>query len=214
MKIFLDVDGVLIDGWHADPARRKPWDATIEQDLGVRREVFQALFFGRRDGGRPSLMHECVSGAMDLKAALADVLPKAGYGGAVDEFVDYWFAKDSNVNRDVLETVQRLSVHDDVVLYLATGQDHYRADYLWHQLALKDFFADIFYSARLGHPKNATAFFETVNASLAIGETERPLFFDDQPDIVEVANRAGWDACVFETVADMRDHPRLRALLA
>ncbi len=213
MKIFLDVDGVLVDGWHADPARRKPWDATIEQDLGVRRDVFQALFFGRRDGGRPSLMHECVRGAMDLKVALAGVLPEAGYFGSVDSFIDYWFTKDSNLNTDVLETVERLSAHKHVALYLATGQEHYRADYLWHKLAFKDYFAAIFYSARLGHLKNAAAFYEAVNVSLDIGKTERPLFFDDQTDVVEAANRAGWDACVFKSVADIRDHPRLRDLL-
>jgi FMN phosphatase YigB (HAD superfamily) len=33
MKIFFDVDGVLIDGWHANSALRKPWDAMLEVDL-------------------------------------------------------------------------------------------------------------------------------------------------------------------------------------
>lgn len=69
MKIFFDVDGVLIDGWHADASRRKPWDATIEADLGIDRETFQHLFFGTVGARSFSRMVECVSGRSDLKSA-------------------------------------------------------------------------------------------------------------------------------------------------
>ena len=37
LKVFFDVDGVLIDGWHNDPKRRKAWDAAIKADLGIDR---------------------------------------------------------------------------------------------------------------------------------------------------------------------------------
>ena len=105
MKVFLDVDGVLIDGWHANPERRNPWDATIGQDLGINRQAFQAKFFGSFAGVDETLMHACVRGERDLKDALADVLPNVGYNGSVDAFVAYWFEKDSNVNLDVLDAV-------------------------------------------------------------------------------------------------------------
>ncbi len=62
MKIFFDVDGVLIDGWHADETRRKPWDTTIEADLGVDRKAFQRLFFGTCGVRTSSPMHACVIG--------------------------------------------------------------------------------------------------------------------------------------------------------
>lgn len=29
LKIFFDVDGVLIDGWHSKPERRKPWNLVL-----------------------------------------------------------------------------------------------------------------------------------------------------------------------------------------
>jgi putative hydrolase of the HAD superfamily len=40
LKVFFDVDGVLIDGWHANSALSKRWDLTLEADLGVDREAF------------------------------------------------------------------------------------------------------------------------------------------------------------------------------
>ncbi len=45
MKIFFDLDDVLIDGWHANPSRRILWDAAIEQHFGIDRERFQRLLF-------------------------------------------------------------------------------------------------------------------------------------------------------------------------
>jgi putative hydrolase of the HAD superfamily len=213
MKIFFDVDGVLIDGWHAKPERRKRWDATLEQDLGVNLEAFQQKFFASPAGKFPSLMHGCVGGEYDLKEALAAVLPSAGYDGSIDAFVRYWFEKDSNINRDVLEAVERLARHTHVELYLLTGQEHYRAAYLWNELRFRDYFKDILYSAKLGHLKNTPEFFHQVNAALGIAAPERPLFFDDQEEAVGLARAAGWDACLFNTVEDVRTHPRLRSLM-
>jgi putative hydrolase of the HAD superfamily len=213
MKIFFDVDGVLIDGWHTKPDRRKRWDATIEQDLGINLDAFQKKFFASPAGRFPSLMHGCVGGEYDLKEALASVLPTIGYNGSVAVFVRYWFEKDSNINRDVLAAVKRLARHTDAELYLLTGQEHYRAAYLWDELGFREHFKDILYSAKLGHLKNTPEFFRRVNALLGIAAPERPLFFDDQEDAVGLARAAGWDACVFNTVEDVRTHPRLRSLL-
>jgi putative hydrolase of the HAD superfamily len=99
--IFFDVDGVLIDGWHANSALRKPWDATLEADLGINREAFQKLFFGTPGSQSASPMFECLTGRRDLGDALDDILPKVGYQGNTDDFMRYWFKKDSNVNADV-----------------------------------------------------------------------------------------------------------------
>jgi putative hydrolase of the HAD superfamily len=213
MKIFFDVDGVLIDGWHAKPERRKRWDATLEQDLGIDRKAFQQKFFASPSGKFPSVMHGCVGGEYDLKEALAAVLPTVGYDGPVDAVVRYWFEKDSNVNGDVLQAVKRLARHSHVELYVLTGQEHYRAAYLWNDLGFKTYFKDILYSAKLGQLKNTPEFFHRVNAMLGIAPPERPLFFDDQEDAVGLARAAGWDACVFNTVEDVVTHPRLRGLL-
>ena len=212
MKIFFDVDGVLIDGWHAKPELRRPWDATIEQDLGIDKDAFREKFFGSAASNR-AVIHACIRGERDLKEALAATLPAVGYMGSVDAFMRYWFEKDSHINRDVMAAVKRLARHEHLELYLATAQEHYRAAYLWDELGFKEHFKDIFYSARVGHLKNALEFFLEINRTLRIGPEERPLFFDDRDDVVALARAAGWDACVFSTVEDLVSHPRLASLL-
>jgi putative hydrolase of the HAD superfamily len=212
VKIFFDVDGVLINGCHAKPELRRPWDATIEQDLGIDANAFREKFFGSAASNR-AVIHACVRGERDLKEALAATLPTVGYAGSVDAFIRYWFEKDSHVNREAMEAVKRLARHDHLEVYLATAQEHCRAAYLWDGLGFKEHFKDIFYSARLGHLKNAPEFFLEINRVLGIGPDERPLFFDDREDVVVLAREAGWDACIFNTVADLLNHPRLVNLL-
>lgn len=210
MRAFFDVDGVLIDGWHANSALRKPWDARLDADLGVDRKAFQELFFGTSAGRSASPMFECVIGRRDLREALAAVLPDTGYRGSVDDFMRYWFERDSNLNADLLELVEVLRKKGGVKTYVATGQEHRRARYLWNDLGLSKHFDGMFYSAEIGHPKKDLRFFEAINRALGIDAEHRPLFFDDQPEIVALAGDAGWDGTVFTSVADVLEHPRLR----
>jgi putative hydrolase of the HAD superfamily len=155
----------------------------------------------------------CVRGERDLKEALAAVLPAVGYPGPVEAFMRYWFEKDSQVNCEAMHAVKRLARHHHVELYLATGQEHYRAAYLWDELGFKQHFKDIFYSARLGHLKDGPEFFLAINRELGIASAERPLFFDDREDVVEFAREAGWDASQFDTAGDLLHHPRVIGLL-
>lgn len=147
MIVFFDVDGVLIDGWHSSSALRKPWDETLEADLGVDRAAFQRLFFQGPDGDhRGSPMFDCTVGRRDLMEALAGILPRVGYAGNAEDFARYWFEKDSNINRQVIglvETIRRSGAR----LYVATGQEHHRARYLWNELGFSRWFDRLFYSA-------------------------------------------------------------------
>lgn len=151
--IFFDVDGVLIDGWHANSALRKPWNATLEGDLGINREAFQNLFFGAPGGRFESLMFECITGRRDLRDALAEVLPQVGYEGSVDDFMRYWFEKDSNVNADVFKLIEEIREGCGARIFVATGQEHHRARYLWNELGFSKHFDGIFYSAKIGYGK-------------------------------------------------------------
>jgi putative hydrolase of the HAD superfamily len=213
VKIFFDVDGVLIDGWHSKPERRKPWDATIAHDLGIDREALRKRLFAPAADGEQAPILACACGRRDLKQVLGEILPEIGHRGSVDSFLGYWFEKDANVNRELFAVVERLARHADVDLYLATGQEHHRAAYLWNELGWRVHFKDIFYGAKLGHLKDTPEFFAAVNRALAITSGDRPLFFDDRADVVMLARDAGWDAHVFDTVDDVTSHPRLKYLL-
>ncbi|GAB2179683.1 HAD family hydrolase [Dongia sp. agr-C8] len=212
MLIFFDVDGVLIDGWHADVARRKPWDAMLEADLGIEREAFQTRFFAAPCRGSASIMFECVTGRRDLREALSQVLPELGFRGSADDFMRYWFEKDSNVNKDVLRLVADIRQRGGARTFIATGQEHHRARYLWETLGFSQYFDAIFYSAKIGHPKKDERFFAAINRELGIEAEQRPLFFDDQPEVVALANSIGWDATTFTSGRNVMEHPRLRDL--
>ncbi|MBA8880943.1 HAD family hydrolase [Phyllobacterium myrsinacearum] len=209
MIIFFDVDGVLINGWHANPSLRKPWDLNIEKDLGVDRGGFQRRFFGIDGFRHLSPMAECASGRRDLKEALRKILPSVGFSGPVDDFVKYWFEKDSLINDDVMKLVRRLADDGEIKLFLATGQEHYRARYLWDDLGFRHHFDGIFYSASIGFSKKERQFFQAINRALDISPDEKPLFFDDQPEIISLANEAGWDGKEFISVEDIQNHRRL-----
>ena len=214
MKIFFDVDGVLIDGWHVNAALRKPWNDSLETDLGVNVKDFEDVFFAIPEGKRFSIMESCVMGKRDLKEALQSVLPVLGYQGSADDFVSYWFEKDSNINPDVFDIVVQLKTIPEVELFVATGQEHYRASYLWDQLAFSNHFEKIFYSANIGHLKSSTKFFEVINAELEIPEqVDTPLFFDDSESVVNASIEAGWEGVVFNSVDDLRLHPKISELL-
>jgi putative hydrolase of the HAD superfamily len=212
VKVFFDIDGVLIRGWHARPERRRPWDAQITEDLGIDGEIVRRMLFEARESA-PSAYHACAIGEHDLKDVLAEILPHAGYRGSVDAYLRYWFEHDAVVDDQVLDVVRRLSRRTEVELYIATIQEHHRAAFLWNEVGFREHFRDIWYSARVGHLKYSPEYFTTVNAALAIGPQERPLFFDDTEEVVAVACAAGWDAHVFDSIDDLRRNPRIGHLL-
>jgi putative hydrolase of the HAD superfamily len=213
LRIFFDVDGVLIDGWHSRPERRKPWDKEIERDLGIDRAALQQALFGPGPDGGPSILDRCSLGESDLKQLLAGVLPRIGFHGPVERFLEYWFAKDSNVSEPVLSVVRILAARGDVALYIATNQERHRADWLWDRLGLRTRFLAMFTSAGLGRFKTDPAFFSAVDEELGPPAVP-PLLIDDSAAVCSAALRAGWDACCFDTIGDLLGHPRIAPLLA
>jgi putative hydrolase of the HAD superfamily len=42
--LFFDVDGVVVHGFHTRPERRRRWDETLFQDLGIAPSAFTDHF--------------------------------------------------------------------------------------------------------------------------------------------------------------------------
>ena len=96
-------------------------------------------------------------------------------------------------------------------------QEHYRAEFLWDELGFKEFFLNIFYSAKLGYTKSDLGFFEKINKELGmapeIAHGNKPLFFDDSEAVVRLACAYGWDAHVLEDAGTLLSHPKVQSLL-
>lgn len=198
--VLFDVDGVLIHGYHANPARIRAWDATMLADTGVDPERF------RQEFTFDIFMKRVIVGQMSLIDALERRLPSLGYKGSPMAFARYWLSKDSVLNQELLDVVRRLKERSDLKLYVATNQEHLRASWLWNHLGLSDLFEDIFYAARIGVQKPDPKFFDFIEARIG-PQAEPPLFFDDSPKVIEGARKHGWEAVQFETVDDCTSHP-------
>jgi putative hydrolase of the HAD superfamily len=204
--VFFDVDGVLVLGYHANPARVRAWDATMLADTGVDPDAFRQGFIF------DIFMKKVIIGEMALIDALERRLPAFGYRGSPMAFAHYWLKQDSVLNEPLLDIVRRLKRNDDCRLYIATNQEHLRASWLWGHLGLSELFEDIFYSARIGAQKPDRRYFDFIEHRIG-PQDQPPLFFDDSPKVVEGARKHGWEAVQFETVEDCTSHAWIAAHL-
>lgn len=204
--VLFDVDGVLINGYHSNPERVVPWDKDILADTGVDPDRFRKEFIF------DIFIKKVIVGEMALMDALEKRLPALGYSGSPMAFARYWLEKDSNLNQPVLDIVSKLRAAGDCRLYIATNQEHMRANWLWSVLKLGDLFDDIFYSARIGTRKPDPRYYQFIADRIGPG-TEPPLFFDDTEAVVLGARKAGWEAVQFDTIDDLTNHPWVKARL-
>ena len=197
--VFFDVDGVLVHGYHARPEKQLRWDENLLADLGVDPERFRGEFI------YDIFIKKVIIGRMSLLAALERTLPALGYRGSAMAFATYWLSHDSTVNQPLLDVARQLK-QSGARLYVATNQDHMRAQWLWLNLGFSALFEDIFYSARLGVLKPKPAYFEAIARRIG-PQSEPPLFFDDREDVVAGARRAGWEAVQYDELTDCTEHP-------
>ncbi|HVE02505.1 MAG TPA: HAD-IA family hydrolase [Rhizomicrobium sp.] len=190
--LVLDVDGVVVLG-HPEGGR---WDKHLARDLGVASAALQDRFFRTH-------WRDIALGKTDLTEALREVWPQFGCAASVTQFVDYWFANDSALNHELLGEVAAWRAAGNSA-FLATVQEHQRAEYLWRTLNLRSQFDGLFYSADLGAAKPDQAFYERAHARLWAAARDEVVFLDDAIANVEAASAFGWRARHFRDVDDLR----------
>ena len=197
--VFFDVDGVLVHGYHANPARVRAWDATMLADMGIDPDRF------RQEFTFDIFMKKVIVGEMSFIEALERRLPSFGYRGSPLAFAHYWLRQDSVLNEPLLDVVRQLKQSGACQLYVATNQEHLRANWLWGHLGLSELFEDMFYSARVGVQKPDRKFFDFIEHRIGPQE-EPPLIVADSPTGIAGARKPGWEAVQFETVDDCTGH--------
>lgn len=197
--VFFDVDGVLVHGYHARPDQRESWDRSLAE-FGMDADRFQAEFIF------DTFIKKVLIGQTPMIEALDRRLPGLGFKGSPMVFLKHWLTHDATLNAPLLDVVRHLRTRDDLKLYLATNQDHTRAQWLWQTMGLGELFEDIFYSARAGVRKPEKGFFDFIEQRIG-PQSEPPLFFDDTPGVIEGARRHGWEAVQFDTLDDCTNHP-------
>ena len=200
--LFMDVDGVLIKSPYRNPACGRPWDAEIKRDLGIEPTLLSEHFFKKRFG-------PVLEGKQDLRDALQESFPDIGFDGDPDDIIRYWFDSDAYIDKKLMQYLQTIK-RAGVSIYLATNQESMRAKYLWETLEFRKTFEGIFYSAEIGCTKKNPRFFQYVNKKLeTVMRDKQAIFFDDQPKYVMSARKEGWNAFLYETIADFLVNPSI-----
>lgn len=187
--VVFDVDGVLVHGYHARPDLRDHWDEAL-QGIGINADRFQREFIF------DIFIKRVLIGEVPMVEALDRRLRAFGYKGSTMKVLDLWLGFDFTPNTELVEIIRSLATHPDVTLYLATNQDHARAQFIWQHPALRGLFEDMFYSARLGRTKYDKKFFAMADERMVASDMP-PLFFDDTEKVLEVARKAGWETVHF-----------------
>lgn len=199
--VVFDVDGVLVHGYHSKSDEREAWDAALAEH-GINADRFQREFVF------DIFLKRVLIGEVPMVEALDRRLKAFGYKGSTMTILDLWLSFDCNPNTALLETIGKLRERDGVALYIATNQDHSRAQFLWQTIGLRDYFADMFYSARFGRTKYQQKFFEMAEDRMIQSDLP-PLFFDDTQKVLDVAAKAGWETVLFTDNHVVSEHPWL-----
>lgn len=136
----------------------------------------------------------CVTGSEDFPTNLGRVLDKWNCAANIDEVLAIWTMIDTSVEMlglisEVRESGRRVA--------LATNQQHFRAEFMKHQLRYAHSFDDLFFSCEIGLAKPDPAFFSHLCEVMRLPAAE-VLFFDDHADNVKGARSIGMNAEVYD----------------
>lgn len=179
---MLDVDGVLIKG---RPSDCHVWTHKLYDDLGVDPDLLAQEFFSGE-------WQAVVTGKRDLHPTLSHSLKRLGTNVTAQELISYWFEMDSRIIQSVLRDC-RVARRCGYQIYLATNQEHLRAQYLMETLGLTAEMDGIIYSAEAGFQKPHPAFFSHA-AEMTRHAPSELLLIDDTQINIDGAKRAGWRA--------------------
>ncbi|MCF7644637.1 HAD-IA family hydrolase [Bacillus subtilis] len=178
----LMVDDVLING---RPRDEKHWSTDLKTDLGLSPSLLYERFF-------TPFWDKIVTGKLDLLSALKPVLSDLAPHLTAENFIAYWFKNDARLNTEMIESLKFYRTAG-VRIYLATNQEHLRAEYITQTLKLGELADAVYYSAALGVKKPDHAFFEKVT-DLSTLRPEEIVLIDDTLTNIIAAKECGWHA--------------------
>ncbi len=195
--IFFDADGVLIKN-------KFLFTEQLKQDYSIEIEKMLPFFTG--------VYRQCSIGKADLREELVKVIAGWGWNGTVDELMEYWFTKGTQIDQEVLEYVK--SIRDrGIRCYMATDQEKYRGEHLEKLLGNDQVFKRVFYSAQIGCSKKEPAFwdhvFDTVSRASRppfqeLIDRSQTLFIDDDQPKIEAVASFGLDTHLYTDLESLK----------
>lgn len=128
---------------------------------------------------------ECLVGRSDLKIAIAPWLKKWNWPRSVDDFLDYWFKAEHNLNFDLIQNIRELR-KKKIKCILATNQEKYRLEYMKKEMDFESIFDKIYSSNLIGFKKPNIQYYAYILNDL----NEDPaniIFYDDGQENIDSA---------------------------
>ena len=193
--VLFDADGVVFDS--CDSQGRFIWKSSLKEDLGLSEEQIKPLFKdGRMFRGEIGTVQQVSEFFRDSSIQSVTAV----------EFIEYWHSKDSNVNAQILELVDRVKVPR----YMATNQEKLRLARF--RTLVGSHFQQVFGSAELGVCKPDPRFFTKISDTLGL-KPEEVLMIDDDKKYISGASEAGLQVHLFTGFEELRNDLQLRNLL-
>jgi putative hydrolase of the HAD superfamily len=140
---------------------------------------------------------ECLVGKSDLKIAITPWLEKWNWSRSVDDFLDYWFKAEHNLNFDLIKNIRELR-KKKMKCVLATNQEKYRLEYMKKEMDLESIFDKIYSSNVIGFKKPSIQYYAYILNDL----NENPadiIFYDDSQENIESAKLLGINSNLYNS---------------
>lgn len=193
--LVLDIDGVVSLA-HAGSAR--PWFRDLQADWGIDPDEMARDYFA-------GVFQDVLRGRLDLLVTLNEWLGPRGLADRLEEFVAYWFERDSVLDAAVLAEADGWRKRTGGRCYTASNQEHHRIAFLRDEKGLGAHFDEIVYSAALGVCKPDRVFFTNAQARMGVTAAQSILFIDDTAANVDAARACGWRAMLYRGPESLRE---------
>lgn len=178
--LLFDADGVIING--------KLFSQHLQDDFGITPTITKTFF--------TTVFHDCLEGKADLRTAIQPHLKEWGWNKDVDSFLKYWFESEQVLDEKLIELIQAFrSV--GIRCFVATNQEHLRANYMREKMHFNEWFDGVYSSADLGQKKPNIAFFEKLHIEVGAPDKTTTWFFDDTQKNVDSAKLFGINARLY-----------------
>ena len=187
--LFFDADGVLIKDKYL-------FSELLEREHGISKAKTLPFFTG--------VFKQCSLGQADLKEELLKVIVDWDWRGTVDELIDYWLSRGTEIDPEVADYISGLQKFG-TRCFVATDQERYRGDFLEEILGGGKVVEKVFCSANFGCKKKTPEFwgrvFQTVDGVLK----DQILFVDDDKENVQNVSMLGIESCLFVDLKSLKD---------
>jgi putative hydrolase of the HAD superfamily len=187
--VIFDADGMVI-------TNTTRFSDRFSQEFGVNYADMLPFFEGE--------FKQCLIGKADLKVVIQPYLAKWNWNKSAEELLEYWFASEHSIDKQVTDFVQQLR-KQEIACYLGTNQEKYRTEYMKTEMGFSEVFNGIFSSADIGHKKPHAEFFEYIFKKLSPIEKEEVWFWDDTKENVEGAKKFGFNAELYTDFSSFKN---------